>query len=140
MRKIDYIVIHCTAGHKNQTVESIKHWWHSHPKGPKWKNVGYHYLVLGDGSIVKLADLNTVTNGVGGFNSNSIHIAYTGGIQFDDRTEAQKAAILDCIFMAIGECAKHGYKPKIQGHRDFPGVRKACPQFDAIREYEWIVI
>jgi N-acetylmuramoyl-L-alanine amidase len=140
MRKIKYIVIHCTAGNKNQSIESIKHWWHTHPNGPKWKNVGYHYCVMGDGFIVKLQDITHVTNGVAGFNHNSVHIAYTGGIIEDDRTEAQKAAILDCIYMVISECAKFGYKPKIQGHRDFPGVKKSCPQFDAIKEYEWITI
>lgn len=141
MRKIDYIVIHCTAGGKNQSLESIRSWWHSPPpQGLGWKNVGYHWLVMGDGSIVKLADIQQVTNGVRGFNHNSIHIAYTGGMHEDDRTEAQKAAILDCIFMSISQCAKHGYKPKIQGHRDFPNVKRDCPQFDAIKEYEWILI
>ena len=137
MRKIDYIVIHCTAGPKNQTVESIRHWWHTHPAGPKWKSVGYHFLVLGDGSIAKLADISQVTNGVAGYNSNSVHIAYTGGMQQDDRTEAQKASILDCIHMVISQL---GYKPIIQGHRDFPGVKKACPQFNAAQEYKWITL
>jgi N-acetylmuramoyl-L-alanine amidase len=136
-RRIDYVVIHCTAGAKNQTVESIKHWWHTHPFGPKWKSVGYHYLVLGDGTIVKLADLEQVTNGVAGYNSNSVHIAYTGGVVTDDRTDAQKAAILDCIYMVMSQL---GYKPKILGHRDFPGVRKSCPQFNAIEEYNWITL
>jgi N-acetylmuramoyl-L-alanine amidase len=141
MRKIDYIVIHCTAGGKNQTIESIRSWWHSDPpRGLGWKNVGYHYLVMGDGLIVKLADIDKVTNGVAGFNSNSVHISYTGGMTHDDRTEQQKAALLDCIHMVISQCASYGYKPKIQGHRDFPNVRKACPQFDAIKEYEWIII
>jgi len=137
MRKIDYIVIHCTAGPKNQTVESIRHWWHTHPQGPKWRNPGYHYIILGDGSIAKIADISQITNGVAGFNSNSVHIAYTGGMHQDDRTEAQKAGILDCIYMVISQL---GYKPKIQGHRDFPNVKKSCPQFNAIPEYQWITL
>ena len=29
-------------------------------------------------------------------------------------------------------------KAKIQGHRDFPNVKKACPSFDAQKEYEEI--
>jgi N-acetylmuramoyl-L-alanine amidase len=133
MRNIKYIVIHCTAGHKNQSVESIKSWW----KQLGWKNVGYHFLVMGDGSVERLADLDKVTNGVAGYNSNSIHISYTGGMVKDDRTDAQKASILLCIKEALEYAVKGGTVPKILGHRDF-GVNKACPQFDAIKEYGWI--
>jgi N-acetylmuramoyl-L-alanine amidase len=28
---------------------------------------------------------------------------------------------------------------QIQGHRDFPKVKKACPSFDAKNEYAWIL-
>lgn len=139
LREIKYIVIHCTAGGKNQTIDSIKSWWHSPPpRGLGWKSVGYHFIVDGVGAVHRIADLNAVTNGVGGFNKNSVHISYTGGVTHDDRTEKQKAAILDCIFEVLEECKKFGYKPMIQGHRDFPNVRKACPQFNAIEEYSWI--
>jgi len=70
---------------------------------------------------------------VRGYNSNSIHIAYIGGKDRDDRTEIQKAMMLSLI---------KGLRDKypeavIQGHRDFPNVAKACPQFDAKVEYDF---
>jgi N-acetylmuramoyl-L-alanine amidase len=131
-REIDHIVIHCTGANKSQSVESILRYWR---ENIGWKQVGYHRLIEPDGTIHKLADLEEITNGVKRHNSTSIHICYIGGEFEDDRTEAQKASILNCIYEAMEAI---GYKVKIQGHRDFPNVSKSCPQFDAIPEYSWI--
>jgi len=134
MRNIEYIVIHCTGASQSQSVQSIQNYWRN---VLGWKNVGYHRLIASDGTVHKLADFNSVTNGVAGHNSKCIHIAYIGGKDTDDRTIEQKASIINCIREAIEYVNK---KVKIQGHRDFPNVRKACPQFDAIKEYSWMVI
>ena len=132
-RKIDYIVIHCTATPTNTTVESIKNHWKN---VLKWKSVGYHCLIEQSGKIHYLAPFDDITNGVKGYNSNSIHISYIGGYLYDNRSEAQKGAILLCIKKAL----EYAENPKviIQGHRDFPSVAKACPQFDAKVEYKII--
>lgn len=132
MRKVDYIVIHCTGASQQQTVESIQRHWAVHNK---WKNPGYHRIIEADGTIHNLADFENVTNGVRGFNHNSIHICYIGGQHLDNRTEEQKGSILKCILEAM-EWVEN--KPIIQGHRDFEGVAKACPQFNAKEEYSWI--
>lgn len=139
-RKIDYIVIHCTAGGKHQSVESIQHYWKS---VLKWKNPGYHAIVLANGEIVWIADFNRIVNGVKGFNYNSIHFSYTGGQFEDDRTQDQKAGLLNCIYTALKWVGLPENKSIIiQGHRDFltPGVNwKDCPQFNARDEYEWVI-
>lgn len=129
-RKIKYIVIHCTATAQNASVEGILNYW---KKNLGWKNVGYHFLIDRFGFVHELASLNQITNGVRGFNSESIHISYIGGKDKDDRNEAQKRSILDCI--ALAQDYARPDKPIIQGHRDFQNVRKACPQFNAIEEY-----
>jgi N-acetylmuramoyl-L-alanine amidase len=134
MRNIDYIVIHCTGASQKQTVQSILNYWKNEKK---WKSVGYHRLISADGTVHNLADFDKVTNGVAGFNSKSIHICYIGGKDNDERTEAQKASILNCIKEAL-EYEGITKKIKILGHRDFPNVKKACPQFNAIDEYSWI--
>jgi N-acetylmuramoyl-L-alanine amidase len=127
MRKIDYIVIHCTAGGINQTTKAIRDYWRN---TLKWKSVGYHYLISADGTIEQLAEESQTTNGVAGFNSNSIHVSYKGGVENgkpkDTRTPDQKYAL---------EVLVHKLKKKypnaiVQGHRDFPKVAKACPSFD----------
>lgn len=138
MRSIKYIVIHCTASPQTATVQNILRYW---KETLGWKNVGYHRLIEADGTIHKLADFDAITNGVKGFNHESIHISYVGGVSpankpVDNRTEKQKGAILDCIFEAIQHTGK---KVIIQGHRDF-GSNKTCPCFDAKPEYQWITV
>lgn len=133
MRNITHIVIHCTATLQTATTESIKRYW---KEIKRWKSPGYHYLVEPDGTVVQLAQLWEITNGVGGHNSNIINVAYIGGVDAklkpqDNRTDAQKQSLL----YVVRELKKQFPTAIVQGHRDFPGVEKACPGFDAKKEY-----
>lgn len=132
MRNIKYIVLHTTATPQNTTPESILRYW---SKTLGWKNPGYHYLIKADGTIISILPIEQVANGVAGFNSVSIHISYIGGIDskgrpVDNRTDAQKQAQIK-ILKELRPRFPHAI---IQGHRDFPGVQKACPSFD-VREW-----
>lgn len=156
MRKIDYIVIHCSAGFGD--VESVKKYW----KSLGWNQVGYHFFIDVDGTIHILAPLKLITNGVKNYNTRSVHICYQGGIKKvgdkyiaeDTRTPEQKESILRCIKLIYAELENHQAVSHIQikGHRDFSPDKngngviesweriKECPSFDAIPEYEWITI
>ena len=144
MRNIKYIAVHCTASHQSMTIEGLKQEF----KRKGWVNPGYHYVVSPDGKITQLLDENKVSNGVKGFNSVSINVAYIGGIDTnskptDNRTTAQKASLRSLLKML------HKKYPTavIQGHRDFsPDLNKdgrvtpnewmkACPCFNAKEEY-----
>lgn len=138
-RPIKYIAIHCTATQQTATVAAIQRYWKD---SLGWKSPGYHLLIEPNGTIHQLLDFNGIANGVKGFNKDSVHISYIGGVNkagkaSDNRTEAQKKAILECIDRVIewsdNKCLI------IQGHRDFPNVKKACPSFDAKAEYRGIV-
>jgi N-acetylmuramoyl-L-alanine amidase len=131
MRSIRFIVIHCTAGPPNQSTEEIKRYW-KNVLG--WEQVGYHVIINADGSYERLAPDSQVTNGVKGHNSYSVHICYKGGKSGDTRTDAQKRTLLELV----KEMRAKYHKAVIQGHRDFVGVAKSCPQFDAKREYAGI--
>ena len=134
-RKVTHIVIHCTGASQLQTVESIQRHWRD---VLGWgDDQGYHRLIEGSGKIHRLANFNAITNGVRGHNQTSIHIGWIGGKDDDNRTMPQTASILDCIYEALTWV---GQKVIIQGHRDFPNVKKACPQFNAKKEYEWITV
>jgi N-acetylmuramoyl-L-alanine amidase len=127
MRNILYIVLHCTGANPKQTTKSILDYWKNNLK---WKNVGYHYLISENGTVEQLAQESQVTNGVAGFNANSIHICYKGGVDSsgkpkDTRTDAQKQATINLL----KDLKKRYPKAIIQGHRDFPKVAKACPSF-----------
>lgn len=144
MRTIKYIAVHCTASHQSMTIEGLKQEFRR--KG--WVNPGYHYVVSPDGKITQLLDEDKVSNGVKGFNSVSINVAYIGGIDTngkptDNRTDEQKASLRSLLKML------HKKYPTavIQGHRDFsPDLNKdgkitpnewmkVCPCFNAKEEY-----
>ena len=144
MRTIKYIAVHCTASHQSQTIEGLKQEF----KRKGWVNPGYHYVVSPDGKITQLLEEEKVSNGVRGYNSETINVAYIGGIDtnskpIDNRTDAQKASLRSLLKML------HKKYPTavIQGHRDFsPDLNKdgkitsnewmkACPCFNAKEEY-----
>ena len=132
-RQIKYIVVHCTATPQTTTVNSILDYW-KREKG--WQYPGYHYLVKPDGQIIPLLSETVTSNGVKGFNYCSVHISYIGGINakdeaVDNRTPHQKNALRVAL-----KILKSKYPSAIiQGHRDFPDVKKACPAFNAKSEY-----
>lgn len=128
MRVIKYIVLHCTATPQNTTIQSILNYWKNELK---WKNPGYHFIIKATGEIVNLLPIEQVSNGVAGFNSNSIHISYVGGVDakgraLDTRTQAQ----IDAQIKLIRHFKSLFPDAVIKGHRDFPNVKKECPSFD----------
>jgi N-acetylmuramoyl-L-alanine amidase len=133
MRKITHIVVHCTATRQEAEVASILRYWRE-TKG--WKSPGYHYIIDADGVETQLLTIAQPSNGVKGHNSSIINVCYLGGVDLfgrpvDNRTPKQKAQLLSRI-----KALKVMFpEAKIQGHRDFPGVSKACPSFDAKTEY-----
>lgn len=152
-------MLHSTSGWNDQTTESIKSHWKSNLG---WKQVGYHRLIGNDGTIEKLAPLSAVTNGVAGFNSDSVHICYKGGlvsvkngkyIYGDTRSSAQGEAFYVAIKEVLEELKQYQEidDTTIVGHRDLsPDLNgngkietrewvKVCPTFDAIEEYGWIM-
>jgi N-acetylmuramoyl-L-alanine amidase len=133
-RNIKYIAVHCTATPQNTSISAIQSYWQ---KQLGWKMPGYHFIVKPDGELVQLLPIEQVSNGVQGFNSQIINISYIGGVDqnnkpVDNRTPAQKAALIK----KLKELKIKYPFAKIQGHRDFPNVKKACPSFDAIKEYK----
>ena len=145
MRQIERIFVHCTAGNQKATVEDLMREF----KAKGWKAPGYHVVVLANGTIHQLLPDSEISNGVQGYNSTAINVAYTGGIDgngkaVDNRTEEQKKSLISLL-----KSLRERYpKAKIMGHRDIspdknsngivdPWERiKECPCFDAITEYK----
>lgn len=131
MRFIDKIVVHCsdTPDGAYFDVEDIRK-WHVSERG--WSDVGYHYIVLLDGTIEKGREDSVKGAHVRGFNASSIGVCYIGGgNDTDTRTTAQKATLVHLI-----STLRRLYPDSmILGHRDFKDVTKKCPCFDAEDEY-----
>ena len=134
MRPIKYIAVHCTATAQSAKVENIQNYWREHLG---WKTPGYHFIIKPNGEVVRLLPIDQVSNGVAGFNQSTINISYIGGVTaknvpVDNRTPGQKAA-LTLLLTNLKAAFPNAI---IQGHRDFPKVKKACPSFDAKTEYQ----
>lgn len=129
MRKINEIIIHCTATEegKHFTVEDVRRW---HVQGNGWKDIGYHYLIYLDGSIHAGRPLDQVGAHTSGRNANSIGVCYVGGVASDrktpkdTRTDAQKRALVELV-----RSLKTVFGvTEVHGHREY--AAKACPSFD----------
>lgn len=146
MRKINYIVLHCSATREGKPfgIRDIDRWHRE--RG--FRQVGYHYVIELDGTIRKGRDLAQIGAHVAGCNADSIGICYIGGLDADGkpcdtRTEEQRAA----MFYLLQQLRERFPDAVICGHRDLSPDRngngviepwewlKACPCFDAIDEY-----
>ena len=138
MRKIKRIFVHCTAGSQSQSIEDLKQEFRR--KG--WKSPGYHYVVSPNGGTRQLLPIEQVSNGVQGYNSTAINVAYIGGVDghgkpIDNRTPDQK----DALVLLLHKLKQQFPDAQIMGHRDIWGTdskkwKKWCPCFNAIDEYK----
>ena len=134
MREIDMIVIHCSATRcdRDYPFERLD----SDHRSRGWNGCGYHRYIAKDGTVHIGRPYEQVGAHVGPkFNPHSIGICYEGGLnakgQFaDTRTEAQKRSMAALIH----ELKTRFPKARILGHRDLPGVHKACPCYDVAKD------
>lgn len=133
MRKINEIIVHCTATQdgKNIKVEDINRWH----KERGWNMIGYHYVVYLDGTIHQGRSEDQIGAHCLKHNTNSIGVVYVGGLDTngkpkDTRTEAQKKGLRKLLT----ELKRKYPKATIHSHKDF--APKACPSFDATKEYK----
>lgn len=134
MRKINEIIVHCTATPEGKDFKAADiDKWH---KQKGWDGIGYHHVVDLDGTVEPGRPESKVGAHCYGHNQNSIGVVYIGGVASDGKTPKdtrmpqQKAALVKLLTEL-----KHKYPgATIHGHRDF--AAKACPSFDATTEYK----
>lgn len=133
MRDIKEIIVHCSATPegKDFTVQDIKKWHLM--RG--FKDIGYHYVIYRDGSIHKGREESVIGAHCTGHNAISIGICYIGGVAKDGRTpkDTRTQQQKDALLNLLKELKNRYPKAKICNHRDF--ANKACPSFDATKEY-----
>lgn len=132
MRKIDKIIIHCSATKEGADfhVKDIDRWH----KQKGYKCVGYHYVITLDGAIEKGRNEDEIGAHCKGYNANSIGICYIGGLDKegnakDTRTVQQRAA----LYLLLNQLKEKYPNATIHGHNEF--ANKACPSFDVQAEY-----
>lgn len=133
MLPIRFLTIHCAAtpeGRDNTAAEVSK--WDI----DRFGQVSYHWVIELDGDAVRTLLDEQKGAHTGKANTGNIGICYVGGTTTlnagakpkDTRTVAQKNTLKRLIL----EYQKKYPGITVRGHRDWPGVAKACPSFDVI--------
>lgn len=135
-RKIKEIIVHCSATPegKDYSVDTIRK-WHLQ-RG--FADIGYHYIIYRDGSIHTGRDESVIGAHCKGHNSNSIGVCYIGGVAADGKTpkDTRTTEQKQSLVKLLKELKAKYPQASIHGHRDFSS--KACPSFDATKEYSSI--
>jgi len=125
---VKYLTIHCAATPEGRHVsaDTISKWDQA-----KFGQTSYHWVIELDGKAVRTLRDDQKGAHVGGANSGNIGICYVGGCDKamnpkDTRTAAQNEALRTLV---------RTYRDRypnliVMGHRNWPGVKKACPSFD----------
>lgn len=132
MRQIDRIILHCSATKEGINISSKEiEVWH---KERGFTKIGYHYVILLDGTIQAGRSEEEKGAHCQGYNSNSIGICYIGGLDRfrkskDTRTDKQKTA----LNWLVKDLKKRYPNATIHGHNEFS--KKDCPCFDVKKEF-----
>jgi N-acetylmuramoyl-L-alanine amidase len=141
---VRFIVVHCSATPPDADigVAEIREWH----KAQGWEDVGYHYVIRRNGRVEDGRSRGHQGSHVAGHNHESVGLCLVGGVRrtpdADGRddvdgprwdlipdanfTAAQLAALESAVTLLTAQYPK----ATVRGHRDFPGVNKACPCFD----------
>lgn len=127
---VHFLTIHCAATPEGRHVsaDQISAWDQA-----RFGQTSYHWVIELDGSMHRTLRDDQLGAHTGGHNTGNIGICYVGGVCKDNktpkdtRTDAQKKSLLTLVRTYQGRYPGI----VIRGHRDWPGVKKACPSFDA---------
>lgn len=128
--KTDFIAVHCSATRPSADIGVVDiDRWH---RAKGWNGCGYNRVIRRDGTIEQGRPDNAVGAHVDGFNSTSLGICMAGGVAEDGTTPENNFTPEQymSLLVVLKELTKAYPKATIRGHRDYPGVKKACPSFD----------
>lgn len=147
MRKIDSIIIHCSATKAGEDfrAKDIDRWH----REQGFQMIGYNFVIDLDGTVEVGRPTSMTGAHCKGWNSRSIGICYIGGLDAagrpaDTRTQAQKEALHRVVRNLLESYPSIVY---ILGHRDTSPDKnkdgkitpdewiKACPCFDVRAEF-----
>lgn len=131
MRQIKEIIIHCTATWPNVAPKAIKK-FHIEENG--WKDIGYHFIIDENGYIWRGRNVSEVGAHCAGRNTNSIGIAYIGGLNSEQKPANTMNKQQMISMYRLTESLKLAFGltiDDIRMHNEF--ANKACPCFDKVQ-------
>lgn len=127
MRRIDKIIIHCSATPEGRevTVETIRRWH----KNQGWSDIGYHYIIYLDGSVHEGRPIERIGAHTTGQNTYSIGICYIGGCDKNMKPKDTRTAEQEASLVKLVKSLKERFPgATVHGHNEY--AARACPSFD----------
>ena len=116
---IRYLVVHCSDTDDDLTASDI----HTMHQGFGWDGIGYHAVIIKDGTIEQGRPHFWTGAHVYGYNTESLGVCLIGRDEFTDK---QMAALKQLL----RDWKARYPQAQICGHCDFPETQKTCPNFD----------
>lgn len=135
-RRIRLIVVHCSATRVDVDfgVDDLLRCYLA--RG--FRTIGYHFYITKDGRVYHTRPMAEIGAHARGFNLHSLGICYEGGLGIDGQpTDTRTPAQREALRRVLSELKELFPEAEIVGHRQLSGdIHKACPCFDARKEYE----
>ena len=126
---IKNITVHCAATKPDMDVgaKEIREWHIAR----NFADIGYHYVIRRNGHVEKGRQDHVVGAHVSGHNHGNLGICLVGGISdkgnpANNFTDEQ----FDALKHLLKRLSLKHPDAKVLGHKDWPGVKKACPSFN----------
>ena len=136
MRKLDRIILHCTATPEGRhvDVDTIRVWH----KARGWSDVGYHFFIYIDGSVHAGRAVEKTGAHVSGHNATTIGVVYVGGTDAAGKAKDTMNAAQETAFVNLVKHLRDQYGPlTLHGHNEY--AAKACPSFIVKDKFKWLV-
>ena len=117
-------VVHHSATDPNITPEQIARY---HVESLGWPGIGYHFVIVPDGTIYQTNRLNTISYHVGNNNGYTVGTCLVGNFTLYAPTDKQVQSLswLQNSWMP----QQVGDKLPLFGHKEMPGQQTACPGY-----------
>ena len=129
-RRITALAVHCAYTPPAMDIGAAEiDRWH---KARGWDGIGYHFVLRRDGQVETARPLERSGCPVAGHNARSVGICLVGGkaAQRDLPENNFTPAQFQALRTLLDELLQRFPGADVLGHRDFPGVNKACPCFE----------
>jgi N-acetylmuramoyl-L-alanine amidase len=136
VRKLDRIILHCTATPEGRhvSVDTIRVWH----KARGWSDVGYHFIIYVDGSVHAGRAVEKTGAHVSGHNATTIGVVYVGGTDAAGKAKDTMNAAQETAFVNLVKHLRDEYGPlTLHGHNEY--AAKACPSFKVKDKFKWLV-
>lgn len=137
MRELNRIILHCTAtpSWRDVSVDEIRRW---HVEGNGWSDIGYHYVILLDGTIARGRPLDVAGAHVKGHNKDSVGVVYVGGTDVTGQPQdTLNSNQLFSLYKVVTSLRNLFGPLTLHGHNEFSD--KACPSFIVSEKLPYLV-